>query len=196
MIRGMRFFNSSVLKAAIRRRGLARIDPSARIYRSAALLNAPGDADRIRIGARTMVLGELFVFAHGGRIDIGNDCYIGEHSRVWSGAQIVIGDHVLISHSVSIMDNLTHPIDPIARRWQVREIYKRGHPREIDLDDRPVHIGTDAWIGAQSLILRGVTIGEGAIIAAGAVVTKDVPPYTIVAGNPARVIRTFSGSET
>jgi acetyltransferase-like isoleucine patch superfamily enzyme len=195
-MRGLRWLNGSILKAAVRRHGLARIDRTARIYWTAKLLNAQRDADRIIIGARTVVLGELFVFGHGGQIDIGRHCYIGEGSRIWSGAKISIGDHVLISHSVSIMDNLTHPIDPLARRRQVNEIYQRGHPREIDLEDIPVRIERDAWIGAHSLVLRGVTIGEGAIVGAGSVVTKDVPPHTIVAGNPARVIRSLSGSES
>lgn len=183
--------NFSVLKARLRRRGLARIDRGARVYWSATLLNAQGLADRITIGARSMVRGELFVFAHGGRIAIGQGCYIGENSRIWSGSDVTLGDHVLVSHNVSIMDNLTHPLDPLARRRQVASIYASGHPPDIDLDDRPVTIGNDAWIGAHAVVLRGVHIGEGAIVAAGAVVTKDVAPYTIVAGNPAHPIRTL-----
>lgn len=142
-----------------------------------------------------MIRGELFVFAHGGSITIGKDCYIGDNSRIWSGGSVTIGDHVLVSHNVSIMDNLTHPLDRLARRRQVQAIYQSGHPKEIELDDRPVVIANDAWIGAHALVLRGVTIGEGAIVAAGAVVTKDVAPYTIVAGNPAQPIRTLTGTE-
>jgi acetyltransferase-like isoleucine patch superfamily enzyme len=191
----MRLLNPSFLKAKLRRRGLANIDPTARIFWSTRLLNAQSRSELIEIGSRSMVLGELFVFAHGGRIEIGTDCYIGEYSRIWSGASIKIGDHVLVSHNVSILDNLTHPLEPMARRRQVRAIYDGGHPKNIDLGDRPIVIGCDAWIGAHAVVLRGVTIGEGAIVAAGAVVTKDVPPYTIVAGNPAQVIRTMSGHE-
>jgi acetyltransferase-like isoleucine patch superfamily enzyme len=142
-----------------------------------------------------MIRGELFVFAHGGRIEIGHDCYIGENSRIWSGASVTIRDHVLISHNVSIMDNLTHPLDTIERRQQVRAIYESGHPRDIRLDDKPVIIDRDAWVGAHAIVLKGVTIGEGAIVGAGAVVTKDVPPYTVVAGNPARVVRALAETE-
>lgn len=185
-------FNLSLWKGWLRRRQLASIDPTARIFWTANFLNAQNRADRIHIGPRSMVRGELFVFGHGGRISVGSDCYIGEHSRIWSGVSVTISDHVLISHGVSIMDNLTHPIDPIARRRQVRAIYESGHPRQIELDDRPVTIERDAWIGAHALVLRGVTIGEGAIVAAGAVVTKDVPAYSVVAGNPARIIRTLT----
>ena len=187
--------NISILKAKIRRHGLAEIDKTAKIFWSANLLNAQGKPELITIGPRTMVRGEIFVFAHGGCVTIGSDCYIGENSRIWSGGAVTIGDHVLVSHNVSIMDNLTHPIDAHARRAQVRAIYQSGHPAQIDLDDQPVTIADDAWIGAHAIVLRGVTVGKGAIVAAGAVVTKDVPPYTVVAGNPARVIRTVTGPE-
>ena len=187
--------NLSILKAKFRSRGLAKIDPSTRVYWSANILNAQGIAERITIGPRSMVRGELFVFAHGGQIDIGCGCYIGENSRIWSGVSIQLGSHVLIAHNVSIMDNLTHPLNPVARRRQIEAIYASGHPSDVELDDQPVVIGDDAWIGAHALVLRGVTIGKGAIVAAGAVVTKDVPPYTIVAGNPARPIRTLTESD-
>ena len=65
-----------------------------------------------------------------------------------------------------------------------------GHvPRDIELADAPVRIEDDAWIAAGSIILRGTTIGRGAIVGAGSVVTRDVAPMTVVAGNPARMIR-------
>jgi acetyltransferase-like isoleucine patch superfamily enzyme len=96
---------------------------------------------------------------------------------------------VLISHSANIFDSLTHPLDARARHEQVREIFMNGHPRKISLDESPVRICDDAWIGAGAMVMRGVTVGEGSVVAAGAVVTKDVPPLTIVAGNPASIIR-------
>lgn len=187
--------NLSIWKAKILRRGLAQIASSARIFPSAILLNAQGDARRICIGARSIVRGELFVFAHGGQITIGHDCYVGDGSRIWSGSKVTLGDHVLVAHNVSIMDNLTHPLEPLARRRQMRAIYEAGHPKIINLDDRPVVISNDAWIGAHAIVLRGVTIGEGAIVAAGSVVTKDVASYTVVGGNPAQVIKTLSGPD-
>ena len=64
-----------------------------------------------------------------------------------------------------------------------------GHPSEINLNEIQVTIEDDVWIGCQSVILRGITVGRGAIVGAGSIVTKDVPAWTIVAGNPARVIR-------
>lgn len=168
---------------------------TSRFLSSARMLNAQGDSKKIQIGECSIVGGELFVFAHGGRISVGDWCYIGEGARIWSGSEISIGNRVLISHGCNIMDNLTHPLLPKARHAQFRAIYERGHPRIVELADEPVRIQDDAWIGAGAFVLRGVTIGEGAVVAAGAVVTKDVAPYTIVGGNPARLIRTLEPND-
>ncbi|BAL08967.1 hypothetical protein BJA01nite_13060 [Bradyrhizobium japonicum] len=135
------------------------------------------------------------VLGHGGRITIGEWCYVGVDTRIWSGASIDIGNRVLISHSVNIFDNLSHPIRASERHEQAKQIFTLGHPRNLSLDDRPIRICDDAWIGACAMVMRGVTIGEGGIVAAGAVVTKDVPAYSIVAGNPATIIRELSPDE-
>ena len=65
----------------------------------------------------------------------------------------------------------------------------------MDLSERPVTLNNDVWIGANACVLRGVTIGEGAIVGAGSVVTHDIPPFTIAAGNPACVIRSLTSNE-
>jgi acetyltransferase-like isoleucine patch superfamily enzyme len=168
---------------------------SAVLYDSARVINNLGDSGAITIGAHTHVKGEILTFGHGGKIRIGEYCFVGEHSRIWSAKDIAIGDRVLISHNVNIFDNATHPVSAKERHQQFRQIITSGHPRRIDLAERPVIIENDALIGCMSLILAGVTIGEGAIIGAGSVVTKDVPPYTIVGGNPARVIREIPPDE-
>lgn len=149
----------------------------------------------LRIGASTHVRGELLIFAHGGEITIGKYCYIGEHSKLWAARHIQIGDRVLIAHNVTILDNLTHPISASARHNHYRSIIEEGHPKSIDLDEQPVEIGDDVWIGCMSVILRGVIIGQGAIIGAGSVVTTSIPPWTVSAGNPARVIRELTRAE-
>ena len=61
---------------------------------------------------------------------------------------------------------------------------------------RPVHIGKNVWIACQVTILKGVTIGEGAVVAAGSIVTRDVPPYTVVAGNPAKIVKYLKQAKT
>lgn len=165
------------------------------MFPTARLQNARGVSEAIRIGAHSVIRGELLVFAHGGQLDIGEYCYVGEGARIWAAKSIVIGDRVFISHNVNIFDNLTHPMSPSARHRQFVEIATRGHPRTIDLGERPVTIASDALIAAGSTILRGVTIGRGAIVGAGSIVTKDVPAYCIVAGNPARLVRELTEAE-
>jgi acetyltransferase-like isoleucine patch superfamily enzyme len=170
-------------------RPTCRLEEGAVLGSRARIRNIYGERDRIRVGPHSRVLGELLTFRHGGRIDVGSWCYIGESSRIWSAGSIVIGDRVLISHSANVFDNLTHPLSAKARHEQIKEIFKRGHPKDIELGERPVRIGDDAWIGANAIVLRGVNIGQGGVVAAGAVVTKDVPAYSMVAGNPAVVVR-------
>ena len=172
-------------------RATCRLGPRAKLMRTARIRNIRGDNDCIVVGADSIIRGELLTFAHGGRIELGTWCYVGEGSRIWSAASVRIGDRVLIAHGVNIFDNLTHPVDPVARHKQIQEIFKTGHPRELDLDERPIVIGDDAWVGAGAFLMRGVQIGARAIVAAGAVVTKDVAEGTVVAGNPARVIRSI-----
>ena len=168
---------------------------SSRINSAARIINIGGPSSRISIDQNTAISGELLVFSHGGNIRIGEWCYVGAGSRIWSGASIEIGNRVLISNNVTIIDSLTHPLSPIDRHYQFRQIFTTGHPKKISLDDMPIRILEDAWIAMGATILRGVTVGKGAIVGASSVVTSDVPDYAVVAGNPARVIRILSSSE-
>jgi acetyltransferase-like isoleucine patch superfamily enzyme len=156
-----------------------------------AVLNASDSSDNISVGAHCRIDGELFVFAHGGQIRFGDWCFLGKNSRVWSAERVHIGSRVLISHGVSIMDSLTHPLDPIERHQQFKAILTSGHPTRIDLQEAPVEIEDDVWIGAGAIILRGVRIGARSVVGAGAVVTKNVPPDVVVGGNPANVLRSL-----
>lgn len=176
-------------------RPTCRLGRGSRLLASARILNAQKSSDQIRIGPHTIVCGELFVFRHGGSISIGEWCFVGPGTRVWSAAAVNIGDRVMISHNVNILDSLTHPIGPRARHEQFRCIAKQGHPDRVDLGERAVHIEDDAWIGAGASVLRGVRIGRGAVIGAGSVVTRDVPPFTICVGNPVQVLRKLTSEE-
>jgi acetyltransferase-like isoleucine patch superfamily enzyme len=151
--------------------------------------------DSIVVGANTHIRGELLTFGHGGRIRLGEYCYVGENTRIWSAKEILIGDRVLISHNANIFDNDTHPLSARERHQQFRAIISTGHPTSLDLKEEPVVIRDDVLIGCNSVVLKGVTIGEGAVVGAGSVVTTDVPPWTVVAGNPARVIRELAEDE-
>lgn len=177
-------------------RATCRLGSSARLMRSARIRNIRGDSDCIVIGDNSVIRGELLTFAHGGKISIGSWCYVGEGTRIWSGLLVEIGSRVLIAHGVNIFDSLTHSLDPDERHRQIREIFSKGHPRRINLDERAVRIDDDAWVGAGAFIMRGVHIGARAIVAAGSVVTKDVAADTVVAGNPARVVKSVLEIET
>ena len=176
-------------------RATCTLTPGARLTRSAKIRNIRGVTGAIRIGMNSVISGELLLFRHGGSIDIGDWCYVGEGTRIWSSSSIRIGNRVLISHNVNIFDSLTQPLNASQRHKQFAMIAQNGHPDAIDLGERPVAIGDDAWIGANASIMRGVVIGNGAVVAAGAVVTHDVPPYSVVGGNPARLIRELRDDE-
>lgn len=114
----------------------------------------------------------LFVYDPN-QIKIGSYVDIGENVILRGGGGITIGSYVLIAAGATIT-SVGHSLQP--PRWG-RTVAK------------PIVIGNEVWIGANAIILPGVTVGDGVVIAAGAVVTKDVSPYTIVAGVPARLIR-------
>lgn len=113
-------------------------------------------------------------------ISIGNDVYIGYASVLSCADSISIGNRVLIAEGCYIYDNNNHPIDPEARA---------NNEPVGQKDITPVVIEDDVWIGAHSIILKGVTVGQGSVVATGSVVTKDVPAMTVVAGNPAKVVK-------
>ena len=111
----------------------------------------------------------------GKNLVIGKNVFINSGCKVQDQGGIEIGDGTLIGHNV-VLATLNHALAP----------ERRG-----DLIPRPIRIGKNVWIGSNAVILPGVTIGDGAVIAAGAAVTKDVPENSVVGGVPARVLRTI-----
>lgn len=163
---------------------------NAKIYHDAVIYNPQHDKSKITIGDHSLIRGTLLIFPYGGKISIGENCYVGDLSRIWSAEEIVIGNDVLISHNVGITDTNAHETDPVERSVNSKIILQTGLPKQKgSVVSSPVIIKDKAWINFNSIILKGVTIGEGAIVSAGSVVTKDVAPYTVVGGNPARVIK-------
>jgi acetyltransferase-like isoleucine patch superfamily enzyme len=127
----------------------------------------------------------------GGRIRVGDNCYIGTGTSLQAKESIVIENNVIISTNVVIVDNNNHPTDPAMRlKMSACEDYMTDPLWTWEYaESKPIRIEENVWIGRDTTIMKGVTVGKGSIVAFGAVVTKDVPPYTIVAGNPAKVVK-------
>jgi acetyltransferase-like isoleucine patch superfamily enzyme len=165
----------------------AAIAPGARFLSGGSVSNIAGRPERISVGSGSRIAGQLLVFRHGGTIRIGEWCYVGEGSRVWSASRIGIGNRVLISHGVNVHDCDSHSLDAEARHRQFRAIAVSGHPQEReDIDSRPIDIEDDVWIGFNAIVLKGSRIGARTIVAAGSIVMGDVPPDSLYIGTEVR----------
>ena len=151
-------------------------------------INRSGKKGNIVIGKNSYLMGKLYV-EDDGKIEIENNFYLGSNSFIGAIESIKIGKCVIISNDVKIYDNNNHPTSPEAREYMSMNGYSNDNWRWKHAARAPVVIEDNVWIGQYATILKGVTIGKGAIVATRAVVTKNVPPYTIVAGNPAKVVK-------
>ncbi len=145
---------------------------------------------RIEIRANAVIRG-LLRLELGGRIVIAEGCYVGDDCILDSAEAIIIGRDTWLAHGVSVFDNDNHPIGVEARLQQAMA-YRSGRAAAAP---RPaaaaVRIGELVWIGCNSFIGKGVSIADRSIVAAHSVVIKDVPADCMVAGNPARVVRSL-----
>lgn len=147
------------------------------------------------IGDNSLISGNYFFECEDAQIEIGNDTFIGNSTFVCA-TKIIIGSQVLISWGCTIMDNNAHSLIFEERKNDVHD-WKRSieegtigkYKDWSNVSKGTITIKNKAWIGFNVIILKGVTIGEGAVIAAGSVITKDVPDYAVVAGNPAVVLK-------
>jgi acetyltransferase-like isoleucine patch superfamily enzyme len=169
----------------MRMRGLCTADSSTRFQSSASLIVNSDNRASISLGLHTVIGGELLVYKDGGQIQIGDYSFVGSGTRIWSAANIRIGSRVLISHNVNIHDCRSHSLSAAERHLHFKTSVLDKNPVIGDVPSSEIIIEDDAWIGFNATILRGVRIGKGAIVAAGAIVTKDVPAFTIVAGSVA-----------
>lgn len=170
---GMMVDFAHIVNAQLRLRSKAKVPFSVRLRGSAKL-----------VGSGQVVLGEGVSFNgtitpielityESGRIEIGNHTFINYGSSIAARVSVKIGAHCHLGHYLFVMDNDQHDV---VRHWQLP-------PSD------PVVIEDNVWIGTKVVILPGVRIGSHAVIGAGSIVTKDVPPRCVAAGNPARVIR-------
>lgn len=144
------------------------------------------------------MIGCNFVFeSENGIVKIGKRTFINGGTNLISINKIEIGDDVTIGWGCYIYDHNSHSLD-----WRDRIIDIKNQREDFlchknfilnkvwtNVKSAPIRIEDKVWIGFNVIILKGVTIGEGAIVGAGSVITKDVPPYTVVGGNPAKVVK-------
>lgn len=136
----------------------------------------PGRNAEIHVGDNVLLeRGVRLSLGDNAKMYIGDNTYLGDGTSVLAVQEVRIGTGCAVSWHVVIMDTSSHPVG------------QEGE--EIKTKIAPVIIGDHVWIGSRAVILKGVKVGAGAIIANNAVVTKDVPPKCMVAGNPARVIK-------
>jgi acetyltransferase-like isoleucine patch superfamily enzyme len=146
---------------------------------------------QLSIGRCTVLDGRI-VIGRDGILSIGSHCSFREGTRVSAKEKVIIGSHVFGAEDVFISDNNNHPLSPRLRREMT--MAEPGSPLWKLTDDvvsKPVTIEDGVWLGYHATVLKGVTIGRWSIVGAMAVVTKDVPPFSIAAGNPAKVVGTL-----
>lgn len=161
-------------------------------------LDTPENRKYLIVGNKSIVSGKFIFESKTGKIVIGDKCFIGGSTFI-SHSSITIGNHVTIAWGSTIYDHDSHSLDYRDRRKDVEDEYNDivngrnfiEHKDWSNVRTEPIIIEDDVWIGMNCIILKGVTIGRGAVIGGGSIVTHDVPAWKVVAGNPAKIIKTL-----
>lgn len=151
----------------------------------------------LKVGEKSVIGGNFVFETSGGFISIGQNVYIPAGTTLISRNEIIIDDDVIISWGCTIYDHNSHSIYWEERCDDIKNVYDalsddKGLISNKDWSNvisAPIHICSKAWIGMNVIILKGVTIGEGAVVGAGSVVVRDVPSWSVVGGNPACVVK-------
>jgi acetyltransferase-like isoleucine patch superfamily enzyme len=149
---------------------------------------------QIEVGEATRVEGRLVTRTGRSRIRIGSNVFVGRRTVIEAFASIEIGDESLVSYECIIADSSPHSLRYEERRRDIARWQEGARWEMPGAEVAPIRIGRGVWVGARVIILAGVSIGDECVVGAGSVVTKDVPAGTLVAGNPARVVRRLEGS--
>ena len=165
-------------------------DMSTQIDWNASCRNETERKENISIGSDCWIRGGLSAVADG-RIIIGDRTYIGGGTRIGALQKIEIGSDVIIANDVHIYDNNNHPVEPEKRiqMTEAKDYSGRLWGWNENVARKSITICDNVWIGERSSILKGVTIGKGAIIGCNSVGTHDVPEYCVAAGNPAKIVK-------
>ena len=146
---------------------------------------------------KNVILSGWLILEREGKIKVGDYTTINERTIIRAMEKIEIGSYTLISSDVYIQDNNSHSLNAKDRRKAIlAHKYYGGLGQEAIRNPihKPIKIGDDVWIGRRAMIYKGVKIGDGAIVAAGAIVTHDVPAYSVAAGNPAKIVKLLKPS--
>jgi galactoside O-acetyltransferase len=169
----------------------ARID----VHRGAQIRSPrlrPKKGGTFVLGASSIFAGRMAMDRENAVVRIGERSFVG-NSLLVAAQSIEIGDDTVLSWGITIVDHQSHGIDFAVRAGDVTD-WLTGKKNWSGVTIEPVRIGNKVWIGFGASILPGVTVGEGAVVGAASVVTRDVEPWTVVAGNPATVIRQLEPS--
>jgi acetyltransferase-like isoleucine patch superfamily enzyme len=154
----------------------------------ARLINERADQSGATIGHDSVIRG-LLRSELSGTIDIGPFVYLGDNSILYARERVSIGAGTLIAHNVNVFDNDTHPIDAGERVAHFQRLLGHKPPVRVSIRAAPVRIGQRCWLAVNSVVCRGVTIGNDTIVSANSVVNTDLPSGVVAAGNPAVPIR-------
>ena len=150
---------------------------------------------KVTIGNDCTIAGTLVLNTDKSFISIGNNVSMGGGSIIECAQEVIIEKDVLIAYQVLIQDSNNHSLVLSERLNDNINWNRNGEHDWSKVRSAPVIIGKGCWLGAKSIILKGVNLAEGCIVGAGSVVTKSFPEYSVIAGNPAKLIRTLSEDE-
>jgi acetyltransferase-like isoleucine patch superfamily enzyme len=142
----------------------------------------------IRIGAHCLIEGHLVTETAQSQLRIGDNVYVGGGTLIDCSLAVEVQDDVLISYQCLVVDSDNHSLRYSVRKGDLAR-WRNGQHDWTTPARKSVLVCRGAWLGARVIVTKGVTIGEGAIVGAGSVVTHDVPAWCVVAGNPAHVLR-------
>ena len=156
-------------------------------------VSGKSEPGQIEIGEDCLLHGKIILHGPAARIRIGNRVFTGHDTEIICREYVALGNDVMISWGVSIVDTNAHSLASEERKHDVSDWKKGPDYKNWDhVRSAPVLIENKAWIGFRSILMKGIKVGEGAVIAAGSVVVKDVNAYSVVGGNPAQFIKTTS----
>lgn len=182
----LRFLAERMAEASYRRRCEVNIGAGARVQFRALGGQPPAV---LSVGERSIFQASIAADRPGAIVRVGSNTFVGS-SRLVCAEEISIGNDVLISWGCTIVDHDSHSPTWEGRKEDVSQWYD-GKKDWKNVKIKKVAIADRVWIGFNSIILKGVSIGEGAVVGAGSLVTRSIEPYTLVAGNPAKLIKRF-----